>query len=73
MQQYRIPVVVYADFESTLLPIEHQEEEIAKRRKYQLHTPNSYCLMIKSTLTEERLNEYDLTSIPKVYRGEEAA
>lgn len=71
--QYRIPVVVYADFESTLFPLEHQEEEVIRRNKYQLHTPNSYCLLIKSTLSEEHLQEYGLSSTPKIYRGVEAA
>jgi hypothetical protein len=71
--QYRIPVVVYADFESSLLPLEHQEDDTAKRSKYQLHKPNSYCLMIKSTLSEDHLQRYGLSSTPKIYRGEEAA
>jgi len=71
--QYRIPVVVYADFESSLLPLEHQEDDTAKRSKYQLHKPNSYCLMIKSTLSDDHLKKYDSSTIPKIYRGGEAA
>ena len=73
IQQYRIPIVVYADFESTLLPLDCQEEYDTGRCKYQLHTPNSYCLIIKSTLSEKHLNKYELSSLPKIYRGEEAA
>jgi hypothetical protein len=74
IQQYRIPVVVYGDFESSLLPLEQEEgEEITRRTKYQHHKPNSYCLIVKSTLTEEHLEKYGLTSTPKIYRGEEAA
>jgi len=73
IHQYRIPIVVYADFESTLLPIELLDADVTRRTRYQLHQPNSFCLVVKSTLDEEHLAEYGLTSEPILYRGEDAA
>lgn len=67
IQQYRIPVV-YADLKSTLVPLELQEE-VNSRTKYQLHTPNSYCLLIQSTLSEDQLCILKLSSTPKIYLG----
>lgn len=71
--QYRIPIVVYADFESSLLPLDTTDADPAKRMKYQMHKPNSYCIMVKSVLTEDHLKRFGLTSTPHVYRGENAA
>jgi hypothetical protein len=72
--QYRIPVVVYADFEATLIPVEDTSNQDAqKHNKYQKHEPNSYSLLLKSTLSEDQLEYYGLTSKPKVYRGKNAA
>lgn len=72
-QQYPIPIVVYADFETSLIPLEVSETNTASRQKYQKHEPNSYCLLLKSNLSEDHLEYYGLTSRPKVYRGENAA
>ena len=73
IHQYRIPIVVYADFESSLLPLDINDCESTTRTKYQLHKPNSYCILLKSILKEEHLQSYGLTSQPQVYRGENAA
>lgn len=70
---FRIPIVVYADFESSLLPLDINDTDSSKRTKYQLHQPNSYCILLKSTLKEEHLQLYGLTSNPIVYRGENAS
>lgn len=72
-QQYRIPVVVYADFESSLLPLDITDVDPTRRTKYQLHKPNSYCILVKSTLSESHLQQFGLTSTPQVYRGTEAS
>lgn len=71
--QYRIPIVVYADFESSLLPLDISCADPTRRVKYQCHEPNSYCILIKSTLSERHLQQYGLTSTPHIYRGEKAA
>jgi len=71
--QYQIPIVVYADFEASLLPIAPIEADVTTRTKYQKHVPNSYCLIVKSTLSETTLQENKLSSEPKLYRGENAA
>lgn len=73
IQQYRIPIVIYADFESTLIPMESDNNESFKRLPYQQHEPNSYCLLLKSTLNEEHLQRYGLSSQPQLYRGNNAA
>lgn len=73
VQQYRIPIVIYADFESLLLPFSDTNVDSTTRTKYQIHKPNSYCILIKSTLKEEHLQIYGLTTKPQVYRGEHAA
>lgn len=75
-QQYRIPIVIYADFEASLLPVpedEQSEPSETTRQKYQKHHPNSFCLLLKSTLEEDQLQYYGLTSKPITYRGENAA
>jgi len=71
--QYRIPIVVYANFEASLLPLEANEEELHTISKYQEHQPNSYSLILKSILTEDHLQHFGLSSIPIVYRGDNAA
>src|SRR5436190_4886506 len=71
--QYRIPIVVYADFEASLLPIDVNEEDIMSITKYQEHQPNSYSLILKSVLSEDHLQAFGLSSKPKVYRGDDAA
>ena len=73
VHQYRIPIAIYADFESTLLPVDLPDGDVTRRTRYQLHQPNSFCLLVKSTLKEEQLNRYGLTSKPLIYRGEDAA
>lgn len=72
-QQYRVPVVVYADFESLLIPVNENQWNKEARVRYQEHMVSSFALVVKSTLDEEHLNFYGLTSKPKVYRGENAA
>lgn len=69
--QYRIPIVVYADFEATLIPMEENMSDT--RRKYQKHEPNSYCILVKSELSDEQLEHYGLSPVPTIYRGENAA
>lgn len=71
--QYFIPIVIYADFEASLLPIAPVDVDITTRTKYQKHVPNSYCLLLKSTLSEDHLQHYGLTSKPQLYRGENVA
>ncbi|WP_221936020.1 hypothetical protein, partial [Klebsiella pneumoniae] len=69
-----IPIVVYADFESSLLPVtETSEPNSEMKNRYQKHEPNSYCILVKSTLSEDHLQYYGLTSYPILYRGENAA
>lgn len=64
---------MYADFESSLNPFEHQQADVTSRTKYLLHTPNSCSLLIKLKISEEHLRKYESTSTPKMYRGEESA
>lgn len=71
--QYRIPIVIYADFESSLIPVENVDPDAPDSGKYQKHEPNSYCLLVKSTLSYEHLQHYDIPTKPKLYRGEQAA
>lgn len=71
--QYPIPIVVYADFEASLLPTAPIDADITTRTKYQKHEPNSYCLLLKSPLEEEHLKQYGLSLKPQIYRGENAA
>jgi hypothetical protein len=73
--QYRIPLVVYADFEASLLPIneEGQDQTNQTRTKYQMHDPNSFCILLKSTLDDDHLETYKLSSKPDIYRGEHAS
>jgi len=74
--QYRVPIVVYADFEALLLPVKRCDlaPEIEKfTEKIQKHEPSSYCMLIKSYLPNTLLSSYNISSTPKVYRGEDAA
>lgn len=71
--QYHIPIVIYADFESSLLPLDNCTTNNIAQIKYQQHKPNSFCILLKSDLSEEHLKLYGLTSKPLVYRGEFAA
>lgn len=45
--QYPSPIVIYADFEVSMLPVAAVDEDITKRTNYQNHEPNSYCLLLK--------------------------
>lgn len=72
-QQYKIPIVIYADFEASLIPIQHHNIDLNTRNKYQKHEPNSFCLLIKSTLHDNYLQRFGLTSKPQLYRGERAS
>lgn len=73
--QYKIPIVIYADFEATLISVDDGNDisRLNSREKYQKHVPNSYAILLKSTLSEEHLEYYGLSSRPKVYRGENVA
>lgn len=71
--QYHIPIVIYADFECTLLPIDNCGTNDTAQIKYRRHEPNSFCIMLKSELGEDHLALYGLSSNPIVYRGEFAA
>lgn len=75
--QYKIPIVIYADFESTLIPIQQQarddESDDPYTDAYKLHTPNSYCILIKSELPEAMLHAFGLTTTPYVVREENVA
>lgn len=71
--QYRVPIVVYADMEASLIPINVLDGEQTSRIKYQNHQPNSYCLLMKSYLSEDHLNNFGLSSKPVVYRGDNVA
>lgn len=70
---YKIPIVVYADFEASLLPVEDEDESTDSQRRYQKHEPNSFCLVIKSTLSKEQLEKFGLSVKSKLYRGTEVA
>lgn len=56
--QYRVPIVVYADMEASLVPVVTLNGVQTSRVKYQNHQPNSYCLLLKSYLSEEHLNNF---------------
>lgn len=71
--QYPVPIVIYADFEASLVPRDSPTVDITSRYKYQSHQPNSYSIILQSTLSERDLQNYGLTSQIKVYRGEDAA
>lgn len=71
--QYRVPIVIYADMESTLVGVPNTNNTQGSIKKYQSHQPNSYCLLLKSYLSEIDLNNCGLSSKPFVYRGEHAA
>lgn len=71
--QYRIPIVIYADFESSLIPTENVDPDAPANGKYQKHVPNSYCIIVKSTLSPDHLQYYSIPTEPILYRGEEAA
>lgn len=74
--QYRIPFVIYADFEASLIQTNEEDSPKSNQRKmfkYQKHVPNSFCLLLKSHLNEDHLQHYGLTSKPILYRGEQAA
>jgi hypothetical protein len=71
--QYNIPIVIYADFEASLLPIESDIESIETQNRYQKHEPNSFCLLIKSSLSEDYLEKFKLSHKPKLHRGTDVA
>lgn len=71
--QYQIPIVIYADFEASLLPIDPAESNSETRIKYQKHEPNSFCLLLKSTLSNEHLKRFNLPTEPILYRGKKAS
>lgn len=70
--QYKVPIVIYADMEATLVGVSNTNNAQGLIKKYQSHQPNSYCLLIKSYLSEITLNNFGLSSNPFVYRGEHA-
>lgn len=71
--QYKIPIAIYADFEASLLPVTDESASTDTQKMYQRHEPNSYCILLKSSLSNEHLEHYALSPLPKVYRGEHAA
>lgn len=72
-QQYKIPIVIYADFESTLISNEITDPDSPANSKYQKHEPNSYCLLVKSNLPEDLLRQYGIPTNPQLYRGTEVS
>ena len=71
--KYKIPIVIYADFESCLIPLENDDPDAPDNGKYQKHDPNSYCILVKSTLSDVHLQRFDIPTEPILFRGEEAA
>ena len=67
--QYRIPIVVYADFESSLCSVDPVDVGTPTREKYQSHQPNSFCLQVVSTVPDNLLQRYGLSTTPLLYRG----
>lgn len=61
-QEIRVPIIVCADFEATLLPI------VGSDGRYQSHEPNSFCTLVKTTLPADILREADISTEPYVYR-----
>lgn len=71
--QYKIPIIIYADFESSLIPVENEDPDAPDNGKYQKHEPNSYCIIVKSTLSNDHLHRFDIPTEPILYRGVQAA
>lgn len=71
--QHKVPIVIYADFEASLLEVDEHQPVESMRKKYQKHVPNSYCFVLKSILSNEHLEHYGLPTKPVLYRGVNAA
>lgn len=61
-----VPIIIVADFEATLLPT------ASTNNTYQVHSPNSFCTLIKSTLPQETLEEVGISLTPHLYRSQDA-
>lgn len=59
---YWVPIVIYADLESTLLPISGCDNDpiIQKTRQIQRHEINSFALFVKSDLPKSVLSCWDI-------------
>lgn len=62
-----VPIIVTADFEATLLPTASTD------MSYQVHEPNSFCTLVKSTLPDSLLNEVGISTEPYLQRSQNAA
>ena len=64
----RVPLVLYADFESILKPIDgnNPSPNVSYTREYQLHEPMSYCVYVKSSFSFA-----GQPTEPYIYRGGE--
>lgn len=62
--QIPLPIYIVADFEAYLKPLDG--------RQYQHHEPNSFCLLVKSTLSNDILQTVGISTSPYLYRAEDA-
>lgn len=72
---YKVPIVIYADLESTLSPISRCENnpEISKTQQTQRHEINSFALLVKSTLPKTLLSHWGIPSDIVLCREENPA
>ncbi|XP_054268212.1 uncharacterized protein LOC128990026 [Macrosteles quadrilineatus] len=65
--QIEVPIVVTADFESTLYPVPSTDNA------YQRHEANSFAYIVASNLPKELLEEAEINTSPYIHRSESAA
>jgi hypothetical protein len=67
-RQLRVPIAIYADFESILKPIHgnNPSPDESYTRHYQLHEPMSFCVYVKTSFPCS-----GLPTEPYIYRGRE--
>ncbi|XP_073999570.1 uncharacterized protein [Rhodnius prolixus] len=72
--QLRIPIVIYADFESILKKINNNNPGTSQTTPYQSHLPMSFCTYVKVAEDIPRhCIPADFPAEPYIYTGEDAA
>lgn len=66
-QEIPVPIIVYADFEATILPI------VGSDSRYQSHEVNSFCTLVKTSLFDYIMHEAGISTQLYVYRSHDAA
>jgi len=71
-----IPIVIYLDLESSLLPVSTAMPDPENTTSYHhvthIHENNSACLFVKSTLSHVLTDQFKIPRVPVLYRGDEA-